>query len=141
MYALSHFPKEKQEEGVRIMKKLLAAFILFGLVTVLLAACGGSGGGGGNDVHLGTSNFVQSSVTLSKGSSLNLIDDTSVVHIIQNGSWVNGTPRPTTEPGAPTVNQQFNGNDSHMVGPFNTAGTYHLYCTIHQNMNLTVIVQ
>ncbi|MFL5589441.1 MAG: hypothetical protein ACJ8DI_17580 [Ktedonobacteraceae bacterium] len=126
-----------------MMKKLLAAFILFGLVTVLLAACGGSGGGGGgsNDVHLGASNFVQSSVTLSKGSSLNLIDDTSVVHIIQNGSWVNGTPRPTTEPGAPTVHQQFNGNDSHTVGPFNTAGTYHLYCTIHQNMNLTVIVQ
>ncbi len=105
-----------------MMKKLLAALILLGLVTVLLAACGGSGGGT-NDVHLGTSNFVQSSVTISKGSSLNLIDDTSVVHIIQNGSWVNGTPRPTAEPGAPTVNQQFNGNDNHMVGPFNTAGT------------------
>jgi len=135
-----HIFAKKEEEGVIMMKKLLAALILLGLVTVLLAACGGSGGGT-NDVHLGTSNFVQSSVTLSKGSSLNLIDDTSVVHIIQNGSWVNGTPRPTAEPGAPTVNQQFNGNDNHMVGPFNTAGTYHLYCTIHQNMNLTVIVQ
>ena len=135
-----HIFAKKEEEGIIMMKKLLAALILLGLVTVLLAACGGSGGGT-NDVHLGTSNFVQSSVTISKGSSLNLIDDTSVVHIIQNGSWVNGTPRPTTEPGAPTVNQQFNGNDSHMVGPFNTAGTYHLYCTIHQNMNLTVIVQ
>ena len=122
------------------MKKLLVAFISLGLATVLFVACGGSGGGS-TDVHLGASNFVQSNVTLSKGSSLNLIDDTSVVHIIQNGSWANGTPRPTTEPGAPTVNQQFNGNDSHMVGPFNTAGTYHLYCTIHQNMNLTVIVQ
>lgn len=32
-------------------------------------------------------------------------------------------------------------NDSAAIGPFNTAGTYHLYCTIHQNMNLTVIVQ
>jgi len=135
-----HIFAKKEEEGIIMMKKLLAALILLGLVTVLLAACGGSGGGT-NDVHLGTSNFVQSSVTISKGSSLNLIDDTSVVHIIQNGSWVNGTPRPTAEPGAPTVNQQFNGNDNHMVGPFNTAGTYHLYCTIHQNMNLTVIVQ
>ena len=125
-----------------MMKKLLAAFILSGLVTVLLVACGGSGSDGrSNEVHMGETNFVQSSVTLKKGNSLNLIDDTGSVHIIQNGSWVNGTPRPTTEPGAPTVNQQFNGNDSHMVGPFNTAGTYHLYCTIHQNMNLTVIVQ
>ena len=124
------------------MKKLLIAFISLGLATVLFVACGGSGGGGGsNDVHLGASNFVQSSVTLSKGSSLNMIDDTGSVHIIQNGSWVNGTPRPAKEPGAPTVHVQFNGNDSHTVGPFNTAGTYHLYCTIHTNMNLTVIVQ
>jgi len=124
------------------MKKLLIAFISLGLVTVLFVACGGSGGGGGsNDVHLGASNFVQSSVTLSKGSSLNMIDDTGSVHIIQNGSWVNGTPRPAKEPGAPTVQVQFNGNDSHTVGPFNTAGTYHLYCTIHTNMNLTVNVQ
>jgi plastocyanin len=28
-----------------------------------------------------------------------------------------------------------------MVGPWNTPGTYHVYCTIHQNMQLTVIVQ
>jgi plastocyanin len=27
------------------------------------------------------------------------------------------------------------------VGPFNTAGTFHLYCSVHLNMNLTVIVQ
>lgn len=124
------------------MKKLLVAFISLGLITVLFVACGGSGGGGGStDVHLGASNFVQSSVTISKGSSLNMIDDTGSVHIIQNGSWVNGTPRPAKEPGAPTVQVQFNGNDSHTVGPFNTAGTYHLYCTIHPNMNLTVTVQ
>ena len=127
------------------MKKLLVAFILSGLVTLLLVACGSAGsggnGGGGNGVHMSESNFVQSSVTLSKGSSLNLINDTSVVHIIQNGSWVNGTPRPKTEAGAPSVSQQFNGNDSYMVGPFNTAGTYHLYCTVHEGMNLTVIVR
>ena len=125
------------------MKKLLVAFILSSLVTVLLVACGGPGEGsdGGNGVHMGDSNFLQPSVTVSKGSSLNLINDTSVVHIIQNGSWVNGTPRPKTESGAPTVSQEFDGTGSHMVGPFNTAGTYHLYCTVHEGMNLTVIVR
>ena len=129
------------------MKKLLVAFILSSLVTVLLVACGGSGsggegeGGGGNGVHMGDSNFLQPSVTVSKGSSFNLINDTSVVHIIQNGSWVNGTPRPKTEFGAPTVSQEFDGTGSHMVGPFNTAGTYHLYCTVHEGMYLTVIVR
>jgi plastocyanin len=30
---------------------------------------------------------------------------------------------------------------SHVIGPWNTPGTYHLYCTIHQNMQLTVRVK
>jgi plastocyanin len=137
-----------------VMKKMIAALAVFGLIAMLIAACGGSGGsssasssggsGGGSagpTVHMNASNFEQSSVTVPKGDSLTLVDDASVVHIINNGSWVNGSPKPAKEPGAPTVNQQFQGNDTHTVGPFNTAGTYHLYCTVHQNMNLTVTVQ
>jgi plastocyanin len=27
------------------------------------------------------------------------------------------------------------------IGPFTTAGTYHIYCTVHQGMNLEIIVQ
>lgn len=55
--------------------------------------------------------------------------------------WVNNTPHPATEAGAPTLgNIQVNGN-SIEIGPFNTAGTYHIYCTVHPGMNLTVIVQ
>ena len=125
------------------MKKLLAVLVLLSLITVFVGACGGSSGSGSNDVHMGNTNFAQSSVTMSKGSSLNLIDDGAVTHIIANGSWVNGTPMPATEPGAPTVNNvQFNtAGQSQTVGPFNTAGAFHLYCTVHQNMNLTVIVQ
>jgi hypothetical protein len=69
-----------------------------------------------------------------------LVDDVSVLHILANGSWQNGTAKPASEPGAPTVNNvQVNGN-SIQIGPFNTAGTYHIYCTVHQGMNLTVIV-
>jgi plastocyanin len=125
------------------MKKFIVGFVVLTLVTVLVVACGGSSGGGGGsvNVHMSDTNFMQPSVTISKGSSLNLIDDADVVHIIQNGSWNNGNPQPAIEPGAPTVNVQFQGSDSHMVGPFNTAGTYHLYCTIHAGMNLTVVVQ
>jgi len=122
------------------MKKLIAVLVLLSLVTALVVACGGSSGST-TDVHMSSTNFVQSSVTISKGSSLNLIDDAAVTHNIMNGSWVNGTAKPMTESGAPTVSQQFQGNESHTIGPFNTAGTFHLYCTIHQNMNLTVIVQ
>lgn len=125
------------------MKKLIAALVSLSLVTVFVIACGGGSGSGSTDVHMGNTNFTQSSVTISKGSSLNLIDDVAVTHIISNGSWVNGTPMPATEPGAPMVNNlQFStAGQNQTVGPFNTAGTYHLYCTVHQNMNLTVIVQ
>ena len=125
------------------MKKLMAVLIVLSLITVFAGACGGSSGSGSNDVHMGSTNFTQSSITISKGSSLNLIDDGAVTHIIANGSWVNGTPMPATEPGAPTVNNvQFNtAGQSQTIGPFNTTGTYHLYCSVHPNMNLTVIVQ
>jgi len=85
--------------------------------------------------------FVQPSITISKGSSIMLVDDVSVLHILANGSWQNGVAKPANEPGAPTVkNVQVNGNNVE-IGPFATAGTYHLYCTIHPGMNLTVIVQ
>lgn len=129
-----------------MLKKLFAGVLLLSLLAVLIAACGGSSGSPStsnepNTVHLTDSNFAQSSITLTKGSSLTLIDDAAVPHIILNGTWDNGTPKLVIENGAPTVNASFNGNDTHMVGPFNTAGTFHLYCTIHSNMNLTVIVQ
>src|SRR6266568_103329 len=100
------------------MKKLCLAFILFSLLAVFVAACGGSSGNNssssGTDVHMGAATFTQPSITIKKGSSLNLIDDVAVVHIIQNGSWdSNNVARPATEPGAPKVNAlQFNGNDN-----------------------------
>ena len=130
------------------MKKLIAILVALSVVTVLTAAsCGGSGGSGGTGagtgVHMGETTFLQPSVTISKGSSLNLIDDVAVLHIVSNGSWVNGVAQPATEAGAPAVsNVQFNSAGQSMaIGPFNTAGTYHLYCSVHLNMNLTVIVK
>lgn len=138
------------------MKKLSLAFVLLGLLSALLVACGGGTTGnsttsGSNDtasngntttVHMSDNNFAQPSVTISKGGSINLVDDASVIHIINNGSWVNNSPQSKVESGAPIVNGvQFQGNDSHTVGPFNTVGTFHLYCTVHPGMNLTVIVQ
>jgi len=129
------------------MKKSLAILVALSLLTILTAAsCGGAGGSSNSNspaVHMGNTTFLQSSVTISKGSSLNLIDDVAVLHLVSNGSWVNGVAQPATEPGAPAVsNVQFNAAGQSMaIGPFNTAGTYHLYCSVHLNMNLTVIVK
>lgn len=101
-----------------------------------------NGNGGGTTVHLGPTIFLQPSITIPKGSMLTLIDDVAVPHILQNGMYdANGTPKPAKEPGAPTVNVSFSGNDTHTIGPFSTAGTFHIYCTIHVNMNLTITVK
>lgn len=124
-------------------KKLLYGLIVIGLLTIVLAACGirDTSTSSLPTVHMGGASFIQDSVTVPKGQMLNLVNDVATAHIIANGSWVNGVGKPATESGAPTVNQNFNGNDSAAIGPFNTAGTFHLYCTIHPGMNLTVIVQ
>lgn len=91
-------------------------------------------------VHMGAGGFDQASVTITKGSKLLLVDDSSIEHIILTGSWQNGTPVDTQEPGAPAINVTLK-NNSVTIGPFNTTGTYHVYCTIHQGMNLTIVVQ
>ncbi len=123
------------------MKKFALWFVLVSLAAALLTACGGSGGSTPT-VRMCGNNFAQSSITISKGQSLTLVDDSSMGHSITNGSWVNGSAQPKQEPGAPAVNNlQINGNTSQTIGPFTTAGTYHLYCTWHPGMNLTVIVQ
>lgn len=124
----------------------LGGFVLGALLVALLvqatpAASSTANVNGEPAVHMGVSNFAQSSVTVPKGSKLLLVDDGSFTHILSNGMWVNNTPHPAIEAGAPSVgNVQVNGN-SVEIGPFNTAGTFHIYCTIHPGMNLTVIVQ
>ena len=142
------------------MKKVFLLLVALGFVLVFVAACGpgasasapggstptstpsNSGSANVTDVHMGMQSFLQSSVTIKKGDSLNLVNDASDIHLISLGQWVNGSPKPETEPGAPQVHGlEFTGQASHLVGPWNTPGTYHLYCTIHQNMQLTVIVQ
>src|SRR5260370_42266777 len=74
--------------------------------------------GGEPVVHMGPGNFLQSSVTVPKGSKLLLVDDGSFLHILANGSWQNGQPKAAQEPGAPSVHQvQVNGT-SEEIGPF-----------------------
>ena len=126
----------------RAFRYFVEGLVVLTLVTMLVVACTGPFGGGSTDVHMGNINFSQPSVTINKGDSLNLIDDVVVVHLISKGYWKNGESIPASEAGAPTVNNlQFSSaGESHTIGPFNTAGTFHLYCIIHEDMNLTVIV-
>lgn len=126
------------------MKKLLIALLALGLLSVLLVACGrgGSSSSQNYSVHMNATDFTQPSITIPKGSSITLINDSSALHIFANGSWINGRAQEMQEPGLPALaHPQLMGYASQTVGPFTQAGTYHFYCTVHSGMNLTVIVQ
>jgi plastocyanin len=123
-------------------KKVLIGIVFIALLSTVLAACTihDSTGPTGPTVHMSNGNFDQTSITISKGQSINLIDDVAVVHTVVNGTWKNGLAAPGKESGAPTYNATFNGNDSGTLGPFNTSGKFEFYCTIHPGMNLEVVV-
>ncbi len=131
------------------MSKKLFLVLLFSSTTlVLLVACANINSGtqsssstpsnAQNSVHTSDTMFVPSLVRIKKGESVTLVADTATPHIIANGTWDNGTAKPST----PVVKDvSLNGNGSEALGPFSTAGTFKLYCTIHPGMNLTVVVQ
>jgi plastocyanin len=132
---------------------LALLFVAFGSIVIVACANPGSpasqavaqGDSGSSrntaTVHMSDTNFLKSTVTVHKGGKLVLVDDTDTPHIIQYGFWVNSNAQPRVEKDAPKVDENFSGNDTHVVGPFNTAGTYKLYCTIHAGMNLIVTVK
>ena len=126
-----------------MLKKLFAILGLGCIITVLLVGCGGGSSTGPNPVHMSGTNFAQNSITIKKGESITLInDDLFGSHIIANGTWENGTAQPAREAGAPEINDvKIGGNSSVSIGPFTSAGTFKLYCTVHTGMNLTVIVE
>ena len=127
-----------------MLRNLAIILVLGSVIILLLGACGTASSPASitsNAVHMNGSNFVQSSITIKKGESLTLIDDSSTPHIIANGTWEQGNAQAAAEPGAPQVKDvQIPGNDSRTIGPFTAAGTFKLYCTIHSGMNLTVQV-
>jgi plastocyanin len=106
---------------------------------------GGGGGGGGNcangTVQTGVSTFMQSCVTVAKGASLKIVPAVTSLHILTNGSWVNGNAQLAKESGAPSIDNVNESNAPVEIGPFTTAGTFHILCTVHPNMNLTVEVK
>jgi plastocyanin len=144
------------------MQKKIGIFIVLSFLLVLVAACSRSGAptttannaantttnsastaGNSADVSLDSTTFSPASITIAKGGSVNLINSTAMVHIIQNGTWDSGAAKSEAESGAPAVNAlQFSTvSQKQTVGPFNTTGTFQLYCTVHPGMNLTIIVQ
>ena len=136
----------------RILGILLA---IFALGSIVLAGCstqgttigtttttngGGSGNCANGTVHTLVTTFQEPCVNVAKGSKLQVVPVVNSLHILDSGSWINGNQVPMTEAGAPTVKNVQLTSSTISIGPFTTAGTYHIFCTVHPNMNLTVIV-
>lgn len=122
--------------------------VTLGALLIGMLAQPASGGGaasgraGTQTVHLSASTFVTDIIALHRGDTLTIVDDAPVPHILTNGTWsADNKPVPGVEPGAPIINNVSVNNNSATVGPFTTPGTYHIYCTLHPGMTLTIIVQ
>jgi plastocyanin len=126
-------------------KKFLFSLLIFALLSVGLGACkiiDASTLPKAVPVQMGSSNFIQQEVTITKGESVNLVNQSQSNHVIANGQWVNGVAQPKAEANAPTESNVNVASGSDLpVGPFPVAGTYHIYCTIHPNMNLMIQVK
>jgi plastocyanin len=116
----------------------LGAMLIAGIAQPPTSAASASGAEA--TVHLAASSFAPDSVIVPQGAKLRIVADTSILHILSNGIWKNNTPQAGQEPGAPKVdNVQISGG-SLEIGPFTTSGTYHIFCTVHLNMVLTIFV-
>ncbi len=122
---------------------LIGAVLLGAFAPTPTSAVASTAADGATVIHLGVSNFSQTQVTLSKGSKLLFIDDGTFGHNISTGQWVQGQPQQEQFPGEPVVNhvKLANAGQQLEIGPFTTAGTYHLYCSVHRGMMLTITVQ
>lgn len=104
---------------------------------------GGSSGPctSGTTVKTGTATFEQTCIALKKGDTLKIVQDQTSFHILDYGLWNGTSAQPETPSGAPAMKGLQLSGPSVSVGPFTTAGTYHIYCTVHPGMNLTVQVK
>ena len=126
--------------GLGVVAGVMLGALLIGL-NVRATVAGGASGAGTETVHLAGATFAPNIVALHKGDTLTIVDDAPVPHILTNGSWSkDNRPVPGVEPGAVILNNVNLNNNTVTVGPFTTPGTYHIYCTVHPGMTLTISV-
>jgi plastocyanin len=137
-----HAPRWLQPALGAVAGLVLGAFLI-GVVAQSPSASGVSATQKGTQtVHLTPARFAPDIIALHKGDTLTIVDDAPVPHTITNGAWTaDNKPVPGVEPGAPIIRNVEVNNTTATVGPFTTPGTYHIYCTIHPGMSLTILVQ
>ena len=134
--------------NLRLLLTSFTTFVVGMMVVSLIVAAnpptssGSTTTNGEPTVHMSAAAFVQNVVLVPKGAKLRLVDDGNIEHVLRNGFWkADGSQTSSVEPGAPVVKDVTVNSGSIDIGPFATAGVYHIYCTVHSQMNLTIVVQ
>jgi plastocyanin len=125
------------------MVGLTLGALLIGLIAQPEGASGVASTKAGTEiVHLTSDAFAPNIIALHKGDTLTVVSDSPTPHILANGTWsASKQPQPGAEAGAPAISNVQVNNNTVVLGPFSASGTYHIYCTVHPGMSLTVIVQ
>jgi plastocyanin len=84
--------------------------------------------------------FAVDTVTIHRGDTLTFVNDSGWLHVIGPGD----DGRLGSQPGAPNLGQRgafvSESGQRFVSGPWNTPGTYHITCSLHPEMNITIIV-
>ena len=137
-----HAPSWSRPALGAMLGLMLGALVIGVIAQPPTGSSAGAAKAGTKTVHLAPDRFAPDIIALHKGDTLTIVDDAPVPHTISNGTWSSDNkPVPGIEPGAPIIKNVNLNNNSATVGPFTTAGTYHIFCTIHPGMSLTIIVQ
>lgn len=129
------------------MKKIVGLTLLLLLALTLgLAACGQASdqpnaSTPANQVDMGATNFVQTSVTVAPGQSVHFVDQQSgTMHILCIGK--DGRCDTNAKGPQDLIGQGFTiqPGQSHDV-TFAAAGKYTITCTLHPTMNLSVTIR
>lgn len=126
------------------MKKLVLITIAAIVITLLVACANTSNttSNNPNTVKTEGGSFSVQSITIKKGSTITFVDDSNngALHILVIGQ----NAQQESENGSPDFHGasgvRIDVGDAWTTPPWNVAGTYHIACTIHPAMNLTVIV-
>ncbi len=90
------------------------------------------------DVGMVTRDFAKDVVTVHRGDTLTLINDSNAVHVIGPGL---DTHVASPQRGNPMTGFHLMQTDSvYTTGRWMRAGTFYLTCTVHPGMNLKVVV-
>ena len=127
------------------MKKL-ALVMMFAMALTWLISCDSTsttvGSNSPNTVKMEGGTFSTSSISIAKGSTITFLDDPNngALHILVIGQNGQQESEQNAVDFGGAAGERIDIGNSWTTPPWNTAGTYHITCTVHPLMNLTVTV-